>query len=1092
MINLKQEFEGESDPALKINVGIVGEPQVYVVPGECVSLFPARNSQQDSEVTSRNCSLSVVRFHSSAAAVSDASNAFTVNDYFTLRVKHLKCDRSSIGAGCDIKIIVEPLNGECFMGYHDGAWQQTRKVESPVGASTRLKFNKKVIEVSPCHKEFNFEVESFECENFFNKIQLSSRFFDQFGLKDRVSHIEILEITHVPDVSFSSIVSFPKCVVIGLLNQELESGDRVVISHDDGVNWNLVTVEGKDWFFVDNHNEHKRGDRLYKVRVLDCSSGILASDSMLTKTHDGGYAIGGRGDIHFIDFDDGGDGVLSRHDISSVTLSGKLGSFDTLEKVVISNGSQFLVVAEGDIRVDAFNRITITGQNLRHFDDGAITVALYLEDGVGGLSYIQGESFKSVGGDNTIEIISVSDNIDSFNDSGAADPSLVVRGSVALDLLLGQRVEFSDNGGLTWNIAVSDGLNWCFDNQTNPHEDGERLYLARLLDANEQIIAETSQLVTIDKLTPEENIMGRWVRRIAFDDGGDGLLNANEVKAVTLSGHVEVGDRIVGIIVSDGIKKIQVDADVIIVDAEGLITVASQNFSMLVDGELTVTLYISDRVGSPRIVRNSAVKDTLIELHNQIKVDAISTDAGAIGDFGSSGMSLILSGSLAVALSNDELLKISNDDGISWHRATVDNIFWLFDDASTTLLEGKQEYLFKIVDTAGNVGTTASHVVTIDSLATGSATGTHQISIVDGDDNLLSGTELKAVTITGTIEPRDIFNSLVVQGSDPADTITLLLADVSFDASSGKITAADLDLSSFAAGVLTVTLRLSDRAGNTYFVADSSVINTALVSGLWVSIDAISLAAGDVANDFIISDRLLILSGSLSAPMSPDQSLEISNNKNLNWTTVSLITAASASWEYHIESNKHDHGEVIYKLRVVDAHGKVGASDEQAVFIDIQGPTSDAGPFEVKIVDGDDKQLNRNEISTVEIHATIDADDTFVSLVILGVNPGDIITLSPVDIEVNKLTGRLTIPRQDLSAFGKGVVTVIVNIKDVAGNTGSVKASSVIAPQLSIEPELLMSIDTIDEHIGRCDDDLNTKENTLTIGGHLSMLLKSN
>src|SRR5262249_35701325 len=97
-----------------------------------------------------------------------------------------------------------------------------------------------------------------------------------------------------------------------------------------------------------------------------------------------------------------------------------------------------------------------------------------------------------------------------------------------------------------------------------------------------------------------------------------------------------------------------------------------------------------------------------------LSITAIATDTGTVGDFITSDTTLIVSGSNG-ALAAGEKIQVSSD-GRHWLDVTpIDNTHWSYDDTATVHATSFT-YQARIVDTAGNIGTTASQAITIANL----------------------------------------------------------------------------------------------------------------------------------------------------------------------------------------------------------------------------------------------------------------------------------------------------------------------------------------------------------------------------------------
>ncbi|MEQ1321894.1 Ig-like domain-containing protein, partial [Acinetobacter guillouiae] len=134
-------------------------------------------------------------------------------------------------------------------------------------------------------------------------------------------------------------------------------------------------------------------------------------------------------------------------------------------------------------------------------------------------------------------------------------------------------------------------------------------------------------------------------------------------------------------------------------------------------------------------------------------IASISDDTGlSATDFITSDTTLTVNGTLAGTLGSGEVAQISVDGGVTWIDLTVTAGNWSYVD-SRTLTDGNYTYDVRVVDTAGNVGSTDSQVVTVDSTAPSATTVIAIASI--SDDTGLSATDFitsdTTLTVNGTL-----------------------------------------------------------------------------------------------------------------------------------------------------------------------------------------------------------------------------------------------------------------------------------------------------------------------------------------------------
>src|SRR5205823_2261313 len=93
-------------------------------------------------------------------------------------------------------------------------------------------------------------------------------------------------------------------------------------------------------------------------------------------------------------------------------------------------------------------------------------------------------------------------------------------------------------------------------------------------------------------------------------------------------------------------------------------------------------------------------------------ITAIATDSGTVGDFITNDTTLIVSGSNG-ALSAGEKIQISSNGGTTWTDvAQTTATTWSLDDTANPHATSFT-YQARIIDAAANVGSTASHAITI-------------------------------------------------------------------------------------------------------------------------------------------------------------------------------------------------------------------------------------------------------------------------------------------------------------------------------------------------------------------------------------------
>ncbi|MEB7644063.1 Ig-like domain-containing protein [Enterobacter hormaechei] len=274
----------------------------------------------------------------------------------------------------------------------------------------------------------------------------------------------------------------------------------------------------------------------------------------------------------------------------------------------------------------------------------------------------------------TITVDSVSQDTGlSDSDFITSDNQISLKGTLGAALGSGDHAQISLDGGATWTDVSVSGLSWTYiDGRTLT--DGDYNYQLRVIDEAGNISATTSQVVTIDTVAPDAS------KTIAIDSISDdtGLSSSDFItRDTSLTLHGSLG-------------------------------------ATLADGDYRYQVRVVDQAGN---VGATTTQDVTVDTQAPqygITIDSISEDTGQSGsDFITMDTSLTINGSLGSALASDERVQISLDGGNTWIDATVTNQRWSYTD-TRDLADGDYNYQVRIIDQAGNVGSTTSQVVTVD------------------------------------------------------------------------------------------------------------------------------------------------------------------------------------------------------------------------------------------------------------------------------------------------------------------------------------------------------------------------------------------
>ncbi|EHN8891496.1 Ig-like domain-containing protein [Enterobacter hormaechei] len=355
----------------------------------------------------------------------------------------------------------------------------------------------------------------------------------------------------------------------------------------------------------------------------------------------------------------------------------------------------------------------------------------------------------------------------------------------------------------------------------------------------------------------------------------------------------------------------------------------------LTDGTYPYQVRVIDIAGN---VGATDSQDVVIDLTKPaavtITVDSVSQDTGlSDSDFITSDNQISLKGTLGAALGSGDHAQISLDGGATWTDVSVSGLSWTYVDGRT-LADGDYHYQLRVIDNAGNISATTSQVVTIDTVAP-DASKTIAIDSISDDTGLSSSDFITNDT------------SLTLHGSLGATLADGEYAQISID---GGITWQNVivtgnswyyvDGRTLGNGTYDYYVRVIDTAGNIGGSAQQQVTVDLVApeSAITVSIDSISTDTGYSDSDFLTNDTSLTINGSIGAPLSSGEYVQISIDNGLTWQYVTMY---GNRWSF-IDTRDLPEGAHTYQVRVVDLAGNTGATAQQVVNVDLTPSTTAA------------------------------------------------------------------------------------------------------------------------------------------------------
>ncbi|WP_096205854.1 Ig-like domain-containing protein [Enterobacter hormaechei] len=646
------------------------------------------------------------------------------------------------------------------------------------------------------------------------------------------------------------ITNDSQVVVNGSLTAQLGNNEKAQISLDGGTTWIDLTVTGTTWRYTDGRTLTD-GTYQYQVRVIDNAGNVGATDSqdvVIDLTKPAAATI----TVDSVSQDTGlsdSDFITSDNQISlKGTLGAALGSGDHAQ-ISLDGGANWT-----DVSVSGLSWTYVDGRTLA---DGDYNYQLRVIDDAGNISATTSQvvTIDTVAPDasKTIAIDSISDDTGlSSSDFITNDTSLTLHGSLGATLADGEYAQISIDGGVTWQNVIVTGNSWYYvDGRTLGNQTYD--YYVRVVDAAGNVGASAHQQVTVDTVAPDAAITVT-VDNITVDTGFDNNDFLTSSTSYTLNGTLgaELGAG----------EYVQVSMDGGTTWVYATVSGTQWRYTdarTLADGDYRYQVRVVDQAGN---VGATTTQDVTVDTQAPqygITIDSISEDTEQSGsDFITMDTSLTINGSLGSALASDERVQISLDGGNTWIDTTVTNQRWSYTD-TRDLADGDYTYQVRIIDQAGNVGSTSSQVVTVDTTPPDTV-GT-VVSYTDGEGER-TGTYGASVA---TDDTSPLINGTLNRAPEDGEIVQLyrdgiLLGQVTMNGSASW----SYQDNGLLDGNHTYILRVTDKAGN-YTESDGFVLNvdtsipttTAAITAQTTS-DTTPIVSGTVSADLVNGEYLVV------------------------------------------------------------------------------------------------------------------------------------------------------------------------------------------------------------------------------------------
>ncbi|HBA2926568.1 TPA: Ig-like domain-containing protein [Escherichia coli] len=765
-----------------------------------------------------------------------------------------------------------------------------------------------------------------------------------------------------------------------------------------------------------------------------------------------------------------GDNIINAAEAgSALTLSGTGTNFAAGTVVtVLLNGKGY----SATIQNNGSWSVNVPAADVAALADGtSYTVSASAQDSAGNSA----TASRSVAVDLTAPVISINtvSTDDRLNAAEQQQP-LTLNGSTSAEV--GQTLTLTLNGK-TYTTTVQTGGSWSY---TLGSAD-----VTALADGNAYVInasvsnaigntGSSNHTITVDLSAPA---MGINIDSLQADTG---LSSSDFITSVS---PVVVNGSLTAALASNETAQISIDGGVTWTTLTVTGTTWRYNDSRtLTDGNYLYQVRVIDAAGnvgatdSQNVVIDTIAPDPAVKT---IAISAITTDTGLItNDFVTSDTTLAVSGTLGAALSAGEFAQISIDGGTTWQNLSVSGLTWTYLDGRT-LTDGNYNYQVRVIDTAGNIGATASQIVTVDTTAP-LASKTIAIAGISDDTGLSSSdfvTRDTTLTVRGTLGAALAADERAQISLDGGVTwTTLTVIGTSWSYADGR---------TLTDGTWNYTVRVVDLAGNVGQTATQNVVvdTTSPEAAKSITITGISDDTGASSSDFITSDTSLTVRGVLGAALGANEFAQISTDNGATWVNVT-VAADGLNWSY-VDGRTLTNGTTTWQVRVVDLAGNVGATGSQSAQIDT------VNPAQVLTI----ASISTDTGSSATDFITSDTSLTLTGSLGAGLASGEVaqISLDGGATWITLTTNGTQWTYTDSRTLTDGSYVYQVRVLDLAGNTGPVVSKTVVVDTINptATPTIVSYTDDVGQRQGTLSSSQATDDTTPLLNGVLSGPLAS-
>nr|WP_309476274.1 Ig-like domain-containing protein [Escherichia coli] len=453
-------------------------------------------------------------------------------------------------------------------------------------------------------------------------------------------------------------------------------------------------------------------------------------------------------------------------------------------------------------------------------------------------------------------------------------------------------------------------------------------------------------------------------------------------------------------------------------------TLGSADVTALADGNAyVINASVSNAIGNTGSSNHTITVDLSAPAMG-INIDSLQADTGlSASDFITSVSPVVVNGSLTAALASNETAQISIDGGVTWTTLTVVGTSWSYADGHT-LTDGTWNYTVRVVDLAGNVGQTATQNVVVDTTSPEAAksitiTGISDDTGTSSSDFITSDTTLTVRGVLGAALGANEFAQISTDNGATWVNVTVAADSLNWSYVDGR---------TLTNGTTTWQVRVVDLAGNVGATSSQSALIDTVNPAQVLTIASISTDTGSSATDFITSDTMLTLTGSLGAGLASGEVAQISLDSGATWTT---LTTNGTQWTY-TDSRTLTDGSYVYQVRVLELAGNTGPVVSKTVVVDTINPT--ATPTIVSYTD----DVGQRQGTLSSSQATDDTTPLLNGVLSAPLASGEVVYLYRNGLLLGAVTmvGALNWTYSD-SGLVSGAYTYSARVVDLAGNITS-------------------------------------------------------